>query len=195
MTTAATRFMRRATPLLLALVPGAISPALAWATYRMPEVAEVPVERLVANLEKTLDTVGSSSSTAPTPKEEAATRLNLARLHAMAFAKKAETAQVLAGREDQAWFGFEPAFVPFQTKPVTDPKQEAAAKGHLDEAIRQYARVLGLDEENLTAALGHAWCVDQSGKKDEAIRLYRKVIDTAWKADGALKQGNLTAAT
>src|SRR5512145_191364 len=82
------------------LVPTA--PALA--RYIRPDLEKVPVERLIANLE---------AAVAKEPKN-VELRLNLARVHAMAYALKTDTAEVRKGKEaDGAWFGYEPKFVPF----------------------------------------------------------------------------------
>ena len=62
-----------------------------WAMYMRPDIEQVPVARLVQNLEARL-------KDNPT---DAQTMFNLARLHAMAYALKSDTAQVLKKREEK----------------------------------------------------------------------------------------------
>ena len=144
-----------------------------------PDIEKVPVERLLANLE------------AKAEKEpgNAQARFNLARAHGMAFAKKTPDLEILRGKVDNGpWFGFEPAFVPFG-KPVEAKDKQAArdAESHLRKAITEYSKALEIQPENLAAELGKAWCVEQSGDKNEAVSLYRKVIDKGWARDQKAK--------
>src|SRR6185295_19444432 len=91
---------------------------------------------------------------------------NLARAHAMAYALRTETLEVRKNNENEgAWFGYAPAHVPFTVKPTNDSQKIKAAREHLTKAIEFYQRVLELAPDNLPAALGHAWCVEQSGNK------------------------------
>jgi tetratricopeptide (TPR) repeat protein len=139
--------------------------------YIVPELLDVPVDRLVENLEKI-------ATGAP---RDAQSRLNLARLHAMAFALKTDTVKVWKGREAQGPFlGFEAAHVPFKSIPATTAATLAAANVHMAKAIERYREVIALDPANLTAKLGYAWCLEQSGQKEAAIRAYRQVIGEAW---------------
>src|SRR5262249_60634904 len=96
----------------LGVLPGlglAVLPA--WALYTRPEIIKVPVTRLADNLQDHLK---------KNPKDVQA-RFNLARLYAMAYALKTDTADAFKGRENQgAWFGFEPRPIPFQVKKTED---------------------------------------------------------------------------
>jgi hypothetical protein len=146
--------------------------------YMMLDLVNVPVERLIKNLEVI----------AENDPKNARVRFNLARVHAMAYALKTDTAQVVKNKENQgAWFGYEPNHVPFKPVSTKDKNKLNAAREHLAKAIERYEEVLKLDPGNLTAALGHAWCVEQSGDKDRAIKEYREVIEAAW-----LKEKNMT---
>lgn len=157
-------------------------PQQASARYAAPDLYNVPVERLINNLE----------TLAKQHPKDVEVRLNLARVHAMAYALKTETAEVHKGRENEgAWFGYQPAHVPFAVKPTDDKARLAAARGHLAKAIARYEEALKLDPDNLTAALGYAWCVEQSGNKQKAITEYRKVIDAAWPKERRLKDAGL----
>lgn len=152
------------------------------ARHMMPDLVNVPVERLITNLE---------SLARNNPKNVEAL-LNLARAHAMAYAQRTETVQVWKGRENQGvWFGYDPPHVPFTVKPMDDNTRLKAAKAHLARAIELYAQVVELAPDNLAAALGEAWCIEQSGQKRKAIRKYRKVISAAWEKEKELKEGDL----
>jgi tetratricopeptide (TPR) repeat protein len=140
------------------------------------------VARLVENLQKILD---------KNPKDTQA-RFNLARVHAMAYALKADTAQVRKGRENAgAWFGYEPRPVPFVVKPTTDAGKQDAARKHLEKAIRLYEEVIKQRPDDLIAQLGHAWCVEQRGNKAEAVKEYRKLAETAWAKEKDMKSAGL----
>jgi len=157
-------------------------PALA--TYLRPDLENVPVEKLVANIQKVVDNK---------PKD-AAVRLNLARVHAMAYALKTDSTQVRKVKgelENQAWFGYEPRHVPFVAKPTDDADKKKAAKEHLDKAIALYKEAVKLAPDNLTARLGLAWCLDQAKETKEAIKAYRDVIEDAWKKEKDLKAAPL----
>jgi tetratricopeptide (TPR) repeat protein len=158
----------------------ALPPGITQGMYAMQDLVNVPVERLIRNLE----------AIAEKDPKNAQVRFNLARVHAMAYALKTDTARVVKNKENQgAWFGYEPNHVPFKAVSTNDKNKLNAAREHLARAIEQYEEALKLDPGNLTAALGHAWCVEQSGDKERAIKEYREVIETAW-----VKEKDLTRA-
>jgi hypothetical protein len=152
------------------------------AKYMKPDLIDVPVERVIKNLETLLE---------KNPRNIIA-RFNLARAHAMAYALKTETAQVWKGREQEGvWFGYHPEEIPFSVETTTDKTKLKAAKAHLSEALRQYEELVAMSPDNLSAVLGYAWCIDQSGDKRKAIKQYRLVIDAAWEKEKDLKRANL----
>src|SRR5919202_2073560 len=97
--------MKSPVPILAALAVMLAAPA-ALARYMAPDLERVPVERLVENLEKLIRD----------QPDNVEARYNLARLHGMAYATKADTAEVNKRSKGVpgAWFGYEPAFVPYQ---------------------------------------------------------------------------------
>ncbi len=146
-------------------------PAFVQSRYREPDLVNVPIERLIKNLEAIISKDPNNIQI----------RFNLARVHAMAYALKTDTAHVNKNEENLgAWFGYEPDHVPFKTVSTSDQNILKAAKEHLARAIEQYKEVLRLAPDNLSVSLGHAWCIDQSGDKERAIKEYREVIETAW---------------
>jgi hypothetical protein len=142
-------------------------------------VEQVPVERLVTNLE---------SAVKKDPKNVQAL-VNLARVHGMAYALKTETARVRKGQEELGpWFGYEPPFLPFSKVEKTDvAERQKAAKAHLVHAVERFKEAVRLAPDNLVARLGYAWTLDQSGATTEAVKEYRALIDDAWKKEKDLK--------
>lgn len=150
--------------------------------YVKPDLIDVPIERVIKNLEAFLQNNPGNVSV----------RYSLARAHAMAYALKTDTAQVWKGREGEGiWFGYEPKHIPFRVEPTGDKARLEAAKAHLSEALRQYQEVVALDPNDLSAALGYAWCIDQSGDQQKAIERYRLVVDAAWQKEKDLKRAGL----
>jgi hypothetical protein len=152
------------------------------AMYVRPDLENVPVDRLIQNLDQL----------ARSRPKDTQTRLNLARVHAMAYAQKTDTVPVWKGRESEgAWFGFEPSNVPFVARSTDDAAKLKAAKAHLAKAIDLYAEVIKVSPNDLVARLGHAWCIDQSGDKQKAAALYREVINAAWPKEQSTRSGSL----
>jgi hypothetical protein len=104
--------------------------------YARVEVQNVPIERLIANLEMAVK---------KNPKDVQAL-VNLARTHGMAYALKTDTAQVSKGREERGpWFGYEPKVVPFSTVMMTtDAAKQKAAKVHLAKAVEHFREAVKL---------------------------------------------------
>jgi len=159
-----------------------VGPQLASARYIRPEIEQVPVKQLAENLE----------AMAAKKPEDAGVRLNLARLHAMAYALKTDTASVFKGKEDRGvWFGFEPKHVPFDTKETDDAAAKEAAQAHLAAAIEDYKKAIALNEKNLTAQLGLGWCLKEAGKEEEAVVQLQKTLEMAWDKEQNLRSGRL----
>jgi len=139
------------------------------ATFVMPEIRTVPVDRLVTNLEAQI-------KQAPGNVE---LHLNLARLHAMAYALKTSDARVRGS--DELWFESPaPKLIPYEAKPAASVDQAAEAAQHLRAAASEYDAVLELDSSNLLGRLGHGWVLEQAGHRSEAIAEYRAVVERAW---------------
>ena len=152
------------------------------ALYIRPQLEATPVDRLVKNLTKQLKAK---------PKD-VKLRFNLARVHAMAFAKKTDQATVRAGKANLgAWFGYEPRHVPFKAVKVNDAAKEKAADAQLAMALERYKEVLKMDPKHLSAQLGYGWCLEQAGKKDEAIAQYKMTIELGWAKEKDLRFAGL----
>jgi hypothetical protein len=149
------------------------------AMYLVPEIKNVPVSRLVQNLE----------IRAKARPDDAAVRVNLARLHGMAYALDTGSAPVMAGGPgDNAWYGQAPKIIPYGAEPM---QRTAAASQHLNEALRWYKAALAIDPSNLTARLGLGWSLDQKKQTAEAVAVYRRVIDEAWPKEQKIKESGL----
>lgn len=175
------KFAGRGLTICLAMAVLAVAVTTCHATYGRVDLVNVPIARLITNLKE---------ETAKKPKDARA-RLNLARVHAMAYARKTDTMQVVRRHEKEAaWFGYDPKHAPFEpvTK-TTDTKTLQVAKDHLAKAIASYEEAVKLAPKNLTAHLGLAWCIDQSGDKNRAIEAYRKVAKAGWEQESKQEYG------
>lgn len=148
------------------------------ALFLQPDLEKIPVKRLLENLEKQV---------AAEP-EDAAKQHHLARAHAMAYAKglAAKDAVELEGESKELWFGHQPSFVPYHAYQRTGSGSKEIAHAHLQKAIAAYAKALALDPDKPTIRLGYGWCLEQAGKKDEAIAAYRTAMEAFWKDDQKL---------
>jgi tetratricopeptide (TPR) repeat protein len=165
---------RRPQPAIRVVLVGAFFAAFALAAqaiYMQVDVENVPIARLVENLERLL-------KARPT---DAYLHLNLARTHGMAWAQATATMDVSKRRDEwEPWFGYEHDAVPFTVAPTKDAARMKAAAPHLKAALDHYADAIRLDPNNLAALLGQAWLIDKSGNPVRAIPLYRAVIEKAW---------------
>jgi tetratricopeptide (TPR) repeat protein len=142
------------------------------ALYVIPQTREVPVARLVANLERDLKV----------DPRNIELQINLARLHGMAYALKTEVvaAAARAGDREEPYYGLKPDLIPYKPERPATPAAEAAAREHLKKSISHYEAALALDPRNLLARLGYGWVLDQAGEKTRATAEYRQVIKQAW---------------
>ncbi len=155
-----------------------IAPAIVAAIAMPLDIENVPVERVVANLERQLT---------ERPKD-ADLRVNLARVHAMAFAEKLDTIPTATARGGKnvtvPWAGgFVPSFRQFEVKPSSDPKVVAAARAHLTKAVARYREALELAPTNLVAKMGLGWTLSEAGDKPGAIAALRDVVAQALPKD------------
>ena len=171
---------RRHTPAVLTgLAIALVVTSKVAAIYMRVDAQKVPVDRLVANLER------KSAEEPANPQHQ----INLARLHGMAYALKTEEVPAVVrpgskdSKEEEVWYGHEPKLIPYQNRPAPSDEAAAAAKAHLAKALAHYEQALKLDENSLLARLGYGWMLEQSGDKKKAIEQYRRVIDQAWKSE------------
>ncbi len=167
---------------LFRLLPVALAVALlatpAPAIFLPPDLEKIPIERLAKNIQEAID---------KNPKD-AQLVLNLARAHAMAYSIKSDSLEVNKKTPNAVWFGFEPSIVPFSEVKKTDDGEKAkAAKVHLKKALELYEKAVKQAPDNMQARLGQAWLTDQAGKKEDAVKLYRKLVEDGWAKEKDLK--------
>ncbi len=171
---------------VLVVVALAATADLAPAIFIRVETEKVPVERIAKNLEEAIK---------KNPKDAGAV-LNLARVHAMAYALRSEEVPVNKKSPDAIWFGYTPPIVPFHSVAKTEDKERLkAANAHLEKAIKLYEDAMKLNPADLRAKLGHAWLLSQTDKKDDAIKALRVTVEESWKKDKDLKALGLNGAT
>jgi tetratricopeptide (TPR) repeat protein len=154
------------------------------AIFMQLETREVPLARLTANLERERQADPKNIQTV----------INLARLHAMAFALKRTELPATDRTPDKVerpFYGYGDGLVPDRVEQAFSREQEQAARAALTKAIAFYEDALALDAKNLTARLGHAWTLDQAGRKADAIAEYRRVIEQAWPVEQKARSGML----
>lgn len=165
-----------ATALLLCLaLPAA-------ARYARVDTQEVPIARLIANLEEQLP--GAQGDPAATAR----LKLNLGRLHAMAWALASDVATVRSGSRTP-WHGYEPAAIPWGEVRQQEQQEPAPARGdaqHLKDAVRLHREALEAAPKDPLARLGLGWCLLVSGDKPAAVEVLRPLAEEAWAEDQKL---------
>lgn len=140
----------------------------------MQEIRRVPVQRLAQNIERQV---------AERP-DNVELRLNLARLYAMAYALKATEFEArVQGRNQLAWFGYDPPHIPGPVTEAPSRDHHERAKQDLTRAIKAYAEVVARAPANAIAHLGYAWSLEQAGETQKAIEEYRRAVELAWPKD------------
>ncbi len=145
---------------LLLLLTGPV-----WAKYMAPDLADIPVDRLLATAE---------AKAKKSPKD-ALCQFTLGRIHALAYATQATAIE--AEKETGA--------LPHPPEGIWPPREikspvTPAAKEHLQKAVRAYAAAVKLDPSLYAARLSYAWALEQAGEKAKAIAEYRALIEVIW---------------
>lgn len=140
---------------------------LGWARPYIPQLVDMPLAQLQTKYAKLI---------AKEPKN-AQHHYVLGRLNAIAYSTGKAEFQV--NKESQLpWFGpMDPGFPP---QVPDDPKKGAAL---LKKAVEEYGKAVELDPKNQPARLGYAWCLEQAGRKQEALKNYRLVFEAAVAGD------------
>ena len=140
---------------------------LSWARPYIPQLVDVPLSQLQARYTKLI---------AREPKN-AQHHYVLGRLNAIAYSTGKTEFQV--SQDDKLpWFGpMDPGF------PPQPPPDARAGKVFLQKAVIEYGKAVELDPKNLPARLGYAWCLEQAGRKAEALKQYRTVFEAAMARD------------
>jgi hypothetical protein len=161
-----------------------VIPLTARARFMRVETEQVPIDRVLANLEQRLST----------NRNDVKLLYQLARVHSMAYAAGTPTVEI-SRRDNSPWFGYPDSDrgVPGEVVPRSTPEQHAAARSHLTNAIAAYERALELITQGTNAVapqwlvlpirLGLAWTLDQSGRRREATQAYRDALQHAWRKE------------
>lgn len=153
----------------------------------------VPVERLVANLDRFVKE----------HPEDAGGHYTLGRVHSLAYAKLAFGAEdagtvevVPAGKRqkggEQETHPELPGFAAYASLRVGQhdqaPRLSKAARDHLEASLRHYGEAVRLAPENALYRLGHAWMLEQAGLYSAAARKPEAPAGDEEKADVAATQ-------
>jgi tetratricopeptide (TPR) repeat protein len=145
------------------------------AIYVRPDLEQIPVERIVENLNRMV-------TESPANVELV---INLARVHAMAYATRKTSFDVWKKRpQDGPFAGVgQPSYYPPQISPGGSPAELKAATVHLNTAIATYERATKLAPENAIAHLGLGWTLSEAGRRAEAITALRRAVALNWPRD------------
>jgi hypothetical protein len=163
--------IRHHSVLILLLVLSMLAPEYALAKYRLPDLQEVPIKRLLSNLK---DQIRQNP-------QDPWLRLNLARAYSMAFALNSDEAKITLNTHDgQLSFWHVPfEYSPQMPQSITN-RPGKSAREYLLQAIELYEITLKTDskDEHIAqyARLGHAWCLEQANNKKIAIEDYRILV-------------------
>lgn len=136
---------------------------MSWGKPYIPQLVDVPLSQLQDRYTKLI---------AKEPKN-AQHHYVLGRLNAIAYSTGKAEFQVNQDNK-LPWFGpMDPGFPP---QAPADPKK---SNGFLQKAVLEYGKAVELDPKNLPARLGYAWCLEQAGRKPEALKHYRLVFEGA----------------
>ena len=155
------------------LIWGLLVPAAAVsAEFVHVDVRNVPVDRVVANLERQI---------LERPKD-VELLINLARVHAMAYATKAGT--LPTHPPDRVWLGFGvPPYRQFEVRSAANGNAQTRSRQHLQKSIARYREALAIEPANPVAKMGLGWAHVQAGDAGAAITTLREVIRDAWLED------------
>jgi tetratricopeptide (TPR) repeat protein len=144
------------------------------------EARRVPIDRLIANLERAV---------AEDPND-VQTVINLARVHSMAYALKLDdfpASQLSKDKSDVPFFPPGTGAAPGTVRPAPSAEHAERAARHLKEATRHYESAVALAPDNITARLGYGWVLQQAGDTERAITEYRRVVQLAWAKEENVK--------
>jgi hypothetical protein len=172
-------------PVFLALVCWTFVLSDAFGMFAYYETKAVPIDRLLANLAERL-----AKNT-----NDFEVTYHLARVHSIAYSTNLDEVKVRKDDEAHPVFSF-PGSDSVVPETVTLPKTllaQRAAMQHLTNAIVLYERSILLLRKStnvseqrwmiLPTQLGLAWCLDQAGRKQQAIDAYRKTLKLSWKME------------
>jgi len=150
------------------------------AIYMRSDARQVPVDRLVTNLERE----------AKAQPKDPQLQINLARLYAMAYALKTDELPATTApgsKVEVPYYSPGASQVANAVAPARSAEHAAAAARHLKSAIQHYDTAIALAPDNTTARLGRGWVLQQAGDTARAIEDFRRVIAVAWPQEDKIK--------
>jgi hypothetical protein len=155
-----------------------VSASLA-AKFFTPDLENIPVQRLVANLERL----------AKEYPGDARLVFNLGRAHAMAYALKVDTLPVERGGDSEGpWPGHRAEHMQPDVKPAPNAAADKIARGHLTRAIARYREALTYDDDRTgLGRLSLGWALAQAGENAGAVAALRAVVQVAWPQERTIK--------
>jgi hypothetical protein len=165
--------MARSVIIVLAFLWGASS---SFSRYAHLETAEVPVDRVLANLNARLLQNTNNFELLHV----------IARLHSLSYARAASNWVVNVytnvQRSDMAGFPEldHSGYPPDSVQSPNTPAEADAAKRHLNQAIHYYRRAIAANPTNEIVEIGLGWCQIQGGKTNEAKETLRHAVKLAW---------------
>jgi tetratricopeptide (TPR) repeat protein len=144
-----------------------LTPTLLNAMYGDVETKKVPTARVITNLERQFQTNPKDPNVA----------WRIARLHGMAYAQGIDSVDVYTNIDAERFFEEEPPLVHSWVIRPDNEEQETEARQHLQEAIAWYEKAHVLNPWSVVVSLGYGWCLEQVGRKREAIATYREIVD------------------
>lgn len=173
---------------LLGLLMSCLAPA-ANGMYVQHDLEKVPVARVLENLDRKLKS----------KPDDYDLRYQSARVHAMAACPDVDVVMVIRSEGNATWNGRIQFGEPGSDNGTPEGWRErrSAEKTprkfdaeHLHEAIGQYELAMSLmkkakDPDQVKwlikpVQLGHAWCLEKAGRREDAIEAYRQTLAIAW---------------
>ena len=152
--------------------------------YARFETKQVPIDRVLKNLELRLE---------KNTNDFEATYY-LARVHSMAYSTNLVELPVRKDNNNPmlAHPGYDPG-IPYAVQNFTTVEARKVAFQHLTNAITLYERAIILLKKStninerrwmvLPTQIGLAWCLEQAGRTNDAIAMYRKTLKVGWKKE------------
>jgi hypothetical protein len=154
------------------------------AMFLQYQTRQVPIERLFTNLQRRL-----ARNT-----NDFQLTYDLARLHSMAYSTNLVSISVRTNDRPQFYYPGDDSGVPQGVYQPPSPEGRTQALRHLTNAIVLYERAIALLKKStneyerhawliLPLELGHSWCLDQAGRRNEALTAYRRTFALAWRKE------------
>lgn len=150
------------------------------AMYAWRQTQEVPIERVLTNLERQLSTDPNNP----------ANLYHAARIHSMAWFNGTQMVVVLTNTLTPQLAPWDDGISNKNNAGTNVSPQNAGHSADLTKAIAYYERAAEAMTKGTNATtyrwldcpihLGLAWCLEQAGRREDAIKAYRKALIFAW---------------